>query len=1662
MSYDSITNHQDYLSPYYLAEVLPRELKAKDGLRARWIERDKAGEPTPVRGLRQLRREYFRARPAFAEFARHLADGEEIDDADHRSHEKNLIEQNDGVLSALGYAAAPRVIAVQRSGETFEIPVAYAEQNVVAIHCGWASDTDAALDPEQAGMLLDLAEIGERERIETGKKLARWLFDADEPPRYVLLLHGGVVVLADRAAWGEGRYLAVSLDIAIERDQQAELETIAALFSADALQPPAEGGDEQLVQWVTGSRQHSVGVSSELREGLRESVQIIANEVLARLREHDLQPGDVMEPGELAKELGRESLRYLYRILFLLYAEARPELGILPADDEDYIAGYSMQRLGEIASRRLIGEEARIGFHLYESLALLFRMVNDGHNALGATSVEGLSEGYGLRFESLKADLFDPARTRLIRSIADPRYDDDFGGTAPRLDTRLRDQALHQVLRRLMLAKGGGGKGKTKRGGFISYAQLGINQLGAVYEGLMSYTGFIAAEELYEVAKGGDPKEGSWMIPASRADSYADEVFVKAKDENGFTTGERVRYLPGSFVYRLAGRDRQTSASYYTPQSLTSVTVQLTLQQRIKEEGRDVTAAEVLRWRVCEPALGSGAFLNEAIDQLAALYLKLSEEETGERLEPDQRALVLQKVKAYIALHNCYGVDLNETAVELAEVSIWLNVMHRGLQAPWFGLHLVRGNSLIGAGRRLYPPEKLAKAQWLKSAPEDVPFSAGEIPDGYIHHFLLPAEGWGCVAGEKEARELTPEDTKRLADWRKSIRKSPSGKKAIQRLQALAGRTEYLWSLVIERLRISEREISRAIDVWGAEDLPMPQEAIPRDKVLADLRAPGTPFWRLKTVMDAWCALWFWPVDKAGLLDSSDGIYIMDPVPLPEPVASAQSPGPAKPFLFPPTYFKDALFGDDEPVQLSLGDAAPRKTALRKPKITRRPQVALKDLEDWLDFAESVLGRQDIPENSLVGEFHNLADITEYEDELEPWMGMDSFTQLATRFPWLTVVTEIAQAQGFFHWELRFAQVFKDGGFDLQLGNPPWVRPEWDENVVLAERDPWFKLADGVSVHDRRVHQEELLADLSVRDFYLSEFTTTTGIARFLADPATYPLISGTQPDFYRGFMCQTWGHTGLRGAVGLLHPDTHLEGIREGKLRAAAYHRLRLHGSFVNGANWAFPRPIGIALEFGMHIYGPHSEKVHFLHASALYGATVLTKSIEHDGSGQFPQVKYQGHWDLRPHRERIIRVDTERLMLWQALLDQHDAPLDETPLVHVVSTAEVGAMTKLAAYSPRLGDRNPRISTGYHEMGARRKGLIREEVSAPGLWSEVVLQGPHFFVATPFAKQPPDMGRQGRLCDLTMLAATAVPTTKYRRASDLATYRQAQDQWVDHSLSEDVTRPYTEFYRLTWREMIADNSERSLIACLIPPGPAHVDAVHSLALASVAETVLAAGFWASIPVDYLIRVTGRSKVAKAGVKMMPFPKPDHPLAGDLLLRTLRLNCLTNAYAELWRELYDPARSVESWALDWPSLSELGNVGRDWKRDTPLRTEYARRAALVEIDALVAVWLGLEIEEFLATYESRFSVLADHEENMYFDSTGRKLAADYDAWGQRQTKEHWKQFELYLEDPEGNPPPDGYVPPFYKADRVAEYRQAHAVFSEQLRQAQAEAGDTR
>ncbi|MFF0779668.1 class I SAM-dependent DNA methyltransferase [Streptomyces sp. NPDC003720] len=1679
MTYDSLVNRGDYFSAHYLAEVLPKDLKS--GLLTEWKqhEEDAAGAErpegalpvTPRAGLRALRRPYFAARSYFTLDEERAATGDDAVTYDAPEWCERVHALNAEVLHALGFDAKPGTITVVRADQSYEVTVAHAEKDLVALDCGWSAEPDDALDPDGAGRLLEELRLDGQHTISTGSKLASFLFACEDAPRYVLLLVGGVVVLADRAAWGEGRYLAVSLDMALERNDTkvgGELDTVAALFGADSLRTPEEGGENPLASLLDKSTKHAVGVSSELRDGLRLSVELIANEVLDRLREAGVRPEQVKELPELGRQLTRESLRYLYRILFLLYAEARPELGILPSDYPEYQLGYGLGRLGElIAERDLVDEKSRKGFYLYESLDLLFRKVQEGYrprrtHGVDAESAEAVtaktSEDLGLRFEPLHSKLFERDAIRLIGrdAVPDPRVDTESEagteGGERFVDTRLRNETLYRVLRLLMLTRGK----RRERGGFISYAQLGINQLGAVYEGLMSYSGFVAGEELYEVAKNGDPKDGSWLIPATKADEYPDEVFVRHKDED---TGveERVRYAPGAFVYRLSGRDRQTSASYYTPESLTRVTVQLALQHRLDQDDTVTEARELLDWKICEPALGSGAFLNEAINQVAAEYLRRRQDELGVAIDTEKYAVELQKAKAYIALHNSYGVDLNDTAVELAEVSLWLNTMHPGMEAPWFGLHLRRGNSLIGGRREVYSAERLKKGGWLGTTPERFPLSealaGASLPEGAVHHFLLPAKEWGAVAAEKEAKALAPAESKALAAWRKAITKSPSATQT-KRLQGLARRAEYLWGLVVRRLEISEREISRRIDVWGAEDgwLRSPEVAVPREEVKEDLEAVDTPYWRLKTLMDAWCALWFWPVQEAALLDgtheayvraaevaSQSGEWVVSTALAPAPVPG-QAGAPAR-----ETYESEDLFGEVKVVEVkSKGTrGGSRKEQIRG---ERRPVIALASLDDWLDFAESLLGTQDVAADSLVAQFDTLDELERYEDELPEWMGMERFYSLESRYPWAGVARDVAERQGFFHWELEFGQVFATaGGFDLQVGNPPWVRPTWQEDGVLAEMEPWFMLTEKSTVAEKRLRKNEVF-DTVGSLFFLEELASNVGTVSSLRSATTYPLLSGTQPDLYRAFMCRTWLNSSLAGMSGLIHPDSHFGGTREGAFRAATYRHLRFHAHFWNQLR-IFPE-IKETRQFSVNVYG-QSSRICFPHVSWLFSADTLTGSISHPGSGDLPGIKRNGEWELRPHRARIVQVDITRLSEWQRLSGETDTPVDQVALLYPVTDAEEDAVAALSAAGFRLSSHNPHIGQGYHETMSKKDGIIRWAEGAPNQLSDTILQGPHFGIATPIEKQPNHpLRNHNDYCDyhLPSLAPHIVPRTNYVRASDLTAFRDAQDDWGGRS--------YTEYFRLAWRRMIAFDGERSLFAALIPPGPTHVNTVQSMALADNRLTTLNAGFWAALPLDYLLRITGRADLTPAGAKVMPAPTADHPLADPLLLRTLRLNALTNSYAPLWEELFHPTwPTYEDWANPgWRNLKPLAtHLQTVWEYGTPLRTEYERRAALVELDALVSVWLGISADQLVTIYRSRFYILAQRESEMYFDTNGRKIAASHHTYGHGQTKQDYLDLLAHLENPETTPPPEGYTAPFYKADREAEMRAAHAHFQARL-----------
>ncbi|MEU7336127.1 type II restriction endonuclease subunit M [Streptomyces sp. NPDC007074] len=1609
MAFEAITNRGEYISAHYLAELFARDLTE---LRKRWTSADRAGAPSSRSGVRGLRREYFKAKVRITE--NKAFDGPEVR------------QLNDHLLAALAYVkpdgestdaeATPEPegsthtrlrrgdFGVMQGDKERSVPVALAVTGpggleLVALDVTWEVDGELVIaDVEDGGaQLLDPIQLDGQQLITGAADAVTFLFGCEDgyAPRYVLLLAGGVVLLADRTAWHEGRFLAVSVDEALDRNLSAdgeELEAVAALFGAESLLT-AGGVAGYLDGLVDKGRKHAVGVSKELREGLRQSVELIAQEILDRLKEGGANPAELGDPADLASRLTRESLRYLYRILFLLYAEARPELGILPSKDDAYQDGYGLARLGELVSYDL-PEEAQEGTHFADSLDLLFRLVDQGHRPSGrdeAPSEDSVTvlDADGLRFEALRSDLFRADATPLIGAVS---------VESERIETKLRNRVLWRVLNLLMLTQGrGSGRGKAGGGtgkGFISYAQLGINQLGAVYEGLMSYTGFFAWDDLYEVAKpDSDGLSGTWIVPMKDADNYDDEVFVKRTDE---LTGvkKRVLHKKDTFVYRLSGRERQRSASYYTPEVLTRSTVKHALAELLDQDGVTTPARAILDLTVCEPALGSGAFLNEAINQLAAEYLKRRMAELGgEQLPPDRYETELQKVKAYLALHNCYGVDLNQTAVELAEVSLWLNSMHEGLKAPWFGLHLRRGNSLIGARRAMYAAEALKRKAWLTTVPTDRPLWAGAEEGQFqageeIHHFLLPSKGWGAVADAKQAKELAKEERDTLAKWRTAVTATLSVTQG-KRLMALATRVERLWELTRRRLLVSEREVRRQIDVWGVDPkqpLPQASEDVTREQIESALNEPGSPRGRMKLVMDAWCALRFWPVGQVGT--------------------------PIPPSMEEWLAFCEAVLGVP--------------AAKAKARQFGRIGGGAAGLDDELGlFADT-------------GEFEQLALDDEFDRVMSQCVDLPS---VMVRFPWLSEVDGISRREGFFHWELEFAHIFTRGGFDLQVGNPPWVKFEWDDDLAVAEYDPWFALTNATATREKDERRMEALNSPIASQGYLADLNSWAGMSSSLGSPIEHPILLGLQSNLYANFMEQAWRNANRSGITGLIHEEGHFSARDGGKFRQATYSRLRRHFQF--GNNVLLFEDVDNNKNFGVNIYGPERE-IHFLQIARIVHPSIADKSFEHGGEGEEPGIQFpEGGWDFRPHRHRIVEVSRRVLASWAAMIDPPGTPASEARSLRPVTMGDNQAIQALSSFPRRISDLTFWWSRGLEENG--KDSVIRKLTKIPDNPSDVILQGPHFGVGTPLAKQANPGCKSNKDYsdwDFEQIPEIVIPRVNYARSSSVDEFRKAHKEWDG--------RPSVDFFRMVWRRRVTSNTERTLQAALIPPGPTHVHSVHTMALESNRITAVVSGIWSSLPLDYLVKVSGKADIQIELVTQFPAPVT-HPLSTPLALRALRLNCLTREYAPFWSELFEPAWLTDRWTTPEFPRTQIQTVEPTWSMTTPLRTEYDRRMALVETDALVAVMLGLTAEQLCAMYRSQFAVLRKYEWEMFFAPDGHKVGAATHNVGIRQTPEETAFVKAWVKAARAGDPtpaiPEGWVKP----NREAEMTRAHADFTARL-----------
>ncbi|MEO1149560.1 MAG: N-6 DNA methylase [Pseudomonadota bacterium] len=1494
---------------------------------------------------------------------------------------------------------------------------------------------DEAIDPLSLTFSCEQATEASADEIDTHSSIedliSTGIFNLDAPPRFVIVASPSQLVLVDRNKWASRAVLRFDLQEIFSRTDRPTFQAMACFLAREARVPRT--GIPLAERLEEEAQRHANAVTSSLKKTVREAIEILGNEVLAACENKYPKGHPRAGVWIQSEDLSIECLRYMYRLLFLFYAEANPRLGIMPMKDPAYLSGYSLEALRGLESVRLRTVEDREGTYIWDSLQRLLGLMFEG---LEPRQI-GASKSFTL--PRVRVSLLDPASTPILSRV------------------RLRNEALQKIIRLLSLKRDKAGTGR------ISYAQLGIGQLGAVYETLISFTGFVAKSDLIELIPGKgssdsddedvdvsadeddqteeqeddaysaqdkiDPLAPSYFVERSRADEFTVEQIV-------YDGTEPRIYKKGSFVYRLAGRDRQKSASYYTPEPLARLLVKHALMERCK----DLKADEILELKVLEPAMGSAAFLVETTNQLADLYLERKQEETKQRIAQEDYFEERQRVRAYIADRNCFGVDLNPIAVELGQISLWLNSLHKGDFSPWFGDQLHAGNSLIGARRASYPARllktKKAKDLWLNEKPEEIGWR-GTRPETHVWQFLLPAKDMAKFDTEKSVKAFAGPAQDAIKAWRKGGFFAPFADHEVKLLEQLSEAADALFEAVADDLKEMRESSNDEITIWpnrtmaGVTGLDY-KSKLERLRVLQGEEhvSNSLPYQRLKTAMDAWCALWLWPLDQTDKLPSR----------------------------------REFLLG---------------LTSILKGGITSSGELTIPGAEDAEPAQANWIERQEAAD-ALASELPSSGQ----QSALFQATDIDALIDAS---PWLKVAQDVAARERFTHYDLIFADILRErGGFDVIVGNPPWAKPSWNEGDVLADLDPSHL---GLSASQAKNILADALAKLGKEKQFLSEFVSTRGAMAVTSSEQMNPFAGGGSNNLYRCFIDLSFRVVAPEGYAALIHQDGHLGDPKSGKFRRHWYARAAKHFEFINRMKSRNFMEVDHNVRFSLNIYRGQERNIDFEQFTYAFTAAQIEDSYaDRDGIGPIPSIKNSaGNWDTRGHRERVIRIDHNALSVIHSLSEDQVVAIEEARFIQPYSNRtldvfrQMAKFPKLDASIPKITDRSRettgdnavdlplwQMSAHWHETGAQKEGIIRRETAFYPL-NQMIIQGPLFHVGNPLYKSPKANSRTNAdydVIDLTNTPDDYLPRTNYGPVLEIAGYRKlvTRCRW-------DPTKYHADFYRVAFRNMIALNGERSLIAAIIPRDLTHIHKVESLACADSSHTLTIHSLSCSIPFDYLIKANGRGDLFASDIARWPYPD----LGDTAKHRSLRLACLTIEYADLWNQ-HAPTLAPLPWSSNDCRLLADGLVEgpAQCDRTAALRTEFARRMALVEIDVLVAQAFGLTLDQLIEIYRIYFPVLQENEAGTWYDQNGRIVwtcskglpgIGWLDEKGKSPGRKAWEklleEISLHPADEQiltctatDDTQPGGprevtrtFQGPFTKCDRVEDYKRAWTFF---------------
>lgn len=1464
---------------------------------------------------------------------------------------------------------------------------------------------------------------------------ALFLLPTERRPHFILMLAGNEVFLLDSEKWHRGAYLEFSLD---ELFSQASIKVFRNYYALFHLLTSKEtlAADSETVLMDTlaeESYKNAYEVTKDLKDGVVLAVETLANEALYYKQHVVHEPfGKVVmaEDGTrtydatddaFEAEVKDDCLNLVYRLLFLFYAESRPELGILPVNDEIYQKGYSVEMLRDMEQINFTSAESKNGYFFDDSIKQLFRMLACGQN--------------------IKQDM-GHVKGFCIKPIDSPMFDDH--KLHHLADVRIRNGEWQKIICALSLSK----KNRSYGRGRISYANLGVNQLGSVYESLLAYRGFYAEEDYIEVHKANEPSDGTFLVPYSRMDAFADNEILK--DEEG-----NIQILKkNTFVYRLNGRDRQKSASYYTPEVLTRSTVKYTLKSIIDEVAAGKRkATELLDLKILEPAMGAAAFQNEVINQLAEAYLTYQQQQRREsgiekwHISPDKYLDELQKVKAYIATHNVYGVDLNPTAIELGKLSLWLNVIHKDMETPFFSNRLALGNAVIGAWLKVYSKEefyatkgtrgKLIATEWWEKAPHKVKFNQNSVRRSVneVYHFLLPDKNMLAVRSidPKEHKAEVSAMKNRIADWT-----APIGDSEFRTLQRLSGKIDVLLKQYFQFQQSVEGLTNNKMNLWGVPGAPVLNlDSYEEKERLNDLRyGHDNAYFRLKMVLDYWCALWFWEYD--------------DTVKLPN----------------------RAEYWSDIEAMLDVSDAdldSRTARALNKVTVDRNGQLSIAMPGDTSDlFAAQALRDQMEKDSSVYHEAERESEIIRLSktELLAQTKGKQrTFFDDSERF---AVVKRLADRYHFFHPMLEFIEVFwlRDG-FDIICGNPPWLKYTFKDEDVLQEKYP------EVVLHKKKANiptKEEMFADSSsMLDIYNSERVETTCSGAFMNACSNYPLLIGQQTNLYKCILENALSLLSDNGLMGLVHPETIYDEPNGQPLRNTIYKHLKYHFRFRNSL--LLFAEVRDQKQYSINVYTGESREPNFDCIFNLYHPSTIDSCFASDGAGKCPGIKVERPdgtltWNLRGHKKRIIHFDKKALLTLARVFEDNDlwfsAKLGAIYVVDVISVLE-----KLAFNNRAVKNHDVFITQGFDSTNAITDGTLNFEIQNTNVDNyEMVYSGPNIYVGTAFYKSPRLGGYKKSdfdIVDLTKIDEDFILRTRYVPQISIDSLKNTFQSFA-------VAESWQDYYKVGYRKMLNQTGDRTLNCGILIKKSSHVNGVISAVFKDEKNVVELAGLSSSLLMDFLMKTIASANLTDSRLKEFPLGV-DEKFINALYSRTLLLNCLTKDYAELWEKHYKKDYNLENWSIKDNRLKPFDKLAESWSKNIPLRNDFERRMALVEIDVIVAMAMGLELDELITIYESQFDVLLKNEQQTYYDQTGRVIftknagllgvGVETSTWNNicGVTHDDGNTFEginptyIHVVDSQKSTIYGGdkiqYIAPYNRCDRIEDYRRAWAHFEE-------------